>query len=320
MATYGDLSFDSLIDSLSENHTDVTTEGAFDPADAFFRMYTESEETSKEEDATVNYKKVDSGFIAKVKMSIRKLVDTVIEFINDKIDSLKQTILNKEYEKMLKLAEKTGETKGPTTVKVINYKDIESMVDELEKLASEADALVSLSSESPEKIENVGESKLSELEDKVDKVIGNAIMYDRTVSINIGAGLAATQMLYRKAIVQNKFKFDYNYMEKLEYTNQVSFYTNTIKLFMKIRKEVMKLLYSSSKSMFAAVISAIKTADSISLKDTTNDDNKALEDTMKNGAKAASISESCFLVSEMTDEDFITESSDDEFLNMDFSF
>ena len=45
MATYGDLSFDSLINSLSENHTDVTTEGAFDPADAFFRMYTESEET-----------------------------------------------------------------------------------------------------------------------------------------------------------------------------------------------------------------------------------------------------------------------------------
>lgn len=319
MATYGDLSFDSLIDSLSENHTDVTTEGAFDPADTFFRMYTESEETSKE-DAAVNYKKVDSGFIAKVKMSIRKLVDTVIEFINDKIDSLKQTILNKEYEKMLKLVEKTGETKGPTTLKVINYKDIESMVDELEKLAVDADALVSMSSESPEKIDNVGESKLSELEDKVDKVIGNAIMYDRTVNVTIGAGLAATQMLYRKAILQNKFKFDYNYVEKLEYANQVSFYTNAFKLFMKIRKEVMKLLYSSSKSMFAAVISAIKTANSISLKDTTDADDRAIDTGLKNVAKAASISESCFLVSEMTDEDLITESSDDAFLNIDFSF
>lgn len=319
MATYGDLSFDSLINSLSENHTDVTTEGAFDPADAFFRMYTESEETSTD-DETVKYKKVDSGFIAKVKMSIRKLVDTVIEFIDDKIDSLKQTILNKEYEKMLKLAEKTGETKGSTTLKVINYKDIENMVDELEKLASEADDLVSMSSESPEKIDNVGESKLSELEDKVDKLIGNAIMYDRTVNVTIGAGLAATQMLYRKAILQNKFKFDYNYVEKLEYANQVSFYTNAFKLFMKIRKEVMKLLYSSSKSMFAAVISAIKTANLVSLKNTTDADELAIGTGLRNAAKAASISESCFLVSEMTDEDFITESSDDEFLNMDFSF
>ena len=89
---------------------------------------------------------------------------------------------------------------------------------------------------------------------------------------------------------------------------------------MKIRKEVMKLLYSSSKSMFAAVISAIKTADSISLKNTAADDTKAAADALTNAAKTAAISESCFLISEISDEDLITESNDDSFLNMDFSF
>lgn len=317
MATYGDLSFDSLINSLSENHTDVTTEGAFDPADAFFRMYTESEETSAD-DETVKYKKVDSGFIAKVKMSIRKLVDTVIEFINDKIDSLKQTILNKEYEKLLKLAEKNKSTTN--AIKVIDYKDISKMIDELEKLGNEAESILHLASESPEKIDNEGEGKLGELENKVDKLVDGAIVYDKTINIAVGAGLSATQMLYRKALLQNKFKFDYNYMEKLEYADQVSFYTNVIKLQMRIRKETMKLLYSSTKSMFSAIIAAVKTSSAISAKDTSAADIDATVNIYKNAERAQTLSESFFLASDISDEEIFNESSDDDFLNMDFSF
>ena len=317
MATYGDLSFDSLINSLSENHTDVTTEGAFDPADAFFRMYTESEETSTD-DETVKYKKVDSGFIAKVKMSIRKLVDTVIEFINDKIDSLKQTILNKEYEKMLKLAEKNKSTAN--AIKVIDYKDISKMIDELEKLGNDAESILHLASESPEKIDNEGEGKLGELENKVDKLVDGAIVYDKTINIAVGAGLSATQMLYRKALLQNKFKFDYNYMEKLEYADQVSFYTNVIKLQMRIRKETMKLLYSSTKSMFSAIIAAVKTSSAISAKDTSAADIDATVNIYKNAERAQTLSESFFLASDISDEEIFNESSDDDFLNMDFSF
>nr|DAP43321.1 MAG TPA: hypothetical protein [Caudoviricetes sp.] len=318
MATYGDLSFDSLINSLSENHTDVTTEGAFDPADAFFRMYTESEETSTD-DETVKYKKVDSGFIAKVKMSIRKLVDTVIAFINDKIDSLKQTILNKQYEKMLKAAEKNSNTIGEG-IKVIDYKDISKMIDELEKLGNEAESIIHLASESPEKIDNEGEGKLAELENKVDKLIDGAIVYDKTINITMGAGLSATQMLYRKALLQNKFKFDYNYMEKLEYADQVSFYTNVIKLQMRIRKEIMKLLYSSSKSMFSAVIAAVKSSSSMSAKDTTDADDNADINLSKNFDRARTLSESFFLASDISDEEIFNEASNDAFLNMDFSF
>ena len=318
MATYGDLSFDSLINSLSENHTDVTTEGAFDPADAFFRMYTESEETSTD-DETVKYKKVDSGFIAKVKMSIRKLVDTVIAFINDKIDSLKQTILNKQYEKMLKVAEKNKDSMGEN-IKVIDYKDISKMIDELEKLGNEAESIVHLASESPEKIDNEGEGKLAELENKVDKLVDGAIVYDKTINIAVGAGLSATQMLYRKALLQNKFKFDYNYMEKLEYADQVSFYTNVIKLQMRIRKETMKLLYSSAKSMFSAIIAAVKTSASISAKDTSDADDNARIDIDKNYGRAQTLSESFFLASDISDDEIFNESSDDAFLNMDFSF
>ena len=318
MATYGDLSFDSLINSLSENHTDVATEGAFDPADAFFRMYTESEETSTD-DETVKYKKVDSGFIAKVKMSIRKLVDTVIAFINDKIDSLKQTILNKQYEKMLKVAEKNKDSVGEN-IKVIDYKDISKMIDELEKLGNEAESIVHLASESPEKIDNEGEGKLAELENKVDKLVDGAIVYDKTINIAVGAGLTATQMLYRKALLQNKFKFDYNYMEKLEYADQVSFYTNVIKLQMRIRKETMKLLYSSSKSMFSAIIAAVKTSASMSAKDTSYADDDARIDTVKNYGRAETLSESFFLASDISDEEIFNESSDDSFLDMDFSF
>lgn len=317
MATYGDLSFDSLINSLSENHTDVTTEGAFDPADAFFRMYTESEETSTD-DETVKYKKVDSGFIAKVKMSIRKLVDTVIAFINDKIDSLKQTILNKEYDKMLKLAEKNKSTAN--AIKVIDYKDISKMIDELEKLGNEAESILHLASESPEKIDNEGEGKLAELENKVDKLVDGAIVYDKTINIAVGAGLSATQMLYRKALLQNKFKFDYNYMEKLEYADQVSFYTNVIKLQMRIRKETMKLLYSSTKSMFSAIIAATKTSSTLSAKDTSAADIDATVNIYKNGERAQTLSESFFLASDISDEEIFNESSDDAFLNMDFSF
>lgn len=317
MATYGDLSFDSLINSLSENHTDVTTEGAFDPADAFFRMYTESEETSTD-DETVKYKKVDSGFIAKVKMSIRKLVDTVIEFINDKIDSLKQTILNKEYEKLLKLAEKNKSTTN--AIKVIDYKDISKMIDELEKLGNEAESILHLASESPEKIDNEGEGKLGELENKVDKLVDGAIVYDKTINIAVGAGLSATQMLYRRALLQNKFKFDYNYMEKLEYADQVSFYTNIIKLQMRIRKETMKLLYSSTKSMFSAIIAAVKTSSAISAKDTSAADIDATVNIYKNAERAQTLSESFFLASDISDEEIFNESSDDDFLNMDFSF
>ena len=318
MATYGDLSFDSLINSLSENHTDVTTEGAFDPADAFFRMYTESEETSTD-DETVKYKKVDSGFIAKVKMSIRKLVDTVIAFINDKIDSLKQTILNKQYEKMLKVAEKNSNTIGEG-IKVIDYKDISKMIDELEKLGNEAESIIHLASESPEKIDNEGEGKLAELENKVDKLIDGAIVYDKTINITMGAGLSATQMLYRKALLQNKFKFDYNYMEKLEYADQISFYTNVIKLQMRIRKEIMKLLYSSSKSMFSAVIAAAKSSSSMSAKDTTDADDNADINLGKNFNRARALSESFFLASDISDEEIFNEASNDAFLNMDFSF
>lgn len=317
MATYGDLSFDSLINSLSENHTDVTTEGAFDPADAFFRMYTESEETSAD-DETVKYKKVDSGFIAKVKMSIRKLVDTVIAFINDKIDSLKQTILNKEYDKMLKLAEKNKS--AANAIKVIDYKDISKMIDELEKLGNEAESILHLASESPEKIDNEGEGKLGELENKVDKLVDGAIVYDKTINIAVGAALSITQMLYRKALLQNKFKFDYNYMEKLEYADQVSFYTNVIKLQMRIRKETMKLLYSSTKSMFSAIIAATKTSSTISAKDTSAADIDATVNIYKNGERAQTLSESFFLASDISDEEIFNESSDDEFLNMDFSF
>lgn len=317
MATYGDLSFDSLINSLSENHTDVTTEGAFDPADAFFRMYTESEETSTD-DETVKYKKVDSGFIAKVKMSIRKLVDTVIAFINDKIDSLKQTILNKEYDKMLKLVEKNKSTAN--AIKVIDYKDISKMIDELEKLGNEAESILHLASESPEKIDNEGEGKLGELENKVDKLVDGAIVYDKTINIAIGAGLSITQMLYRKALLQNKFKFDYNYMEKLEYVDQVSFYTNVIKLQMRIRKETMKLLYSSTKSMFSAIIAATKTSFTLSAKDTSAADIDATVNIYKNGKRAQTLSESFFLASDISDEEIFNESSDDAFLNMDFSF
>lgn len=317
MATYGDLSFDSLINSLSENHTDVTTEGAFDPADAFFRMYTESEETSTD-DETVKYKKVDSGFIAKVKMSIRKLVDTVIAFINDKIDSLKQTILNKEYDKMLKLAEKNKSTAN--AIKVIDYKDISKMIDELEKLGNEAESILHLASESPEKIDNEGEGKLGELENKVDKLVDGAIVYDKTINIAVGAGLSITQMLYRKALLQNKFKFDYNYMEKLEYADQVSFYTNVIKLQMRIRKETMKLLYSSTKSMFSAIIAATKTSSTLSAKDTSAADIDATVNIYKNGERAQTLSESFFLASDISDEEIFNESSDDAFLNMDFSF
>lgn len=317
MATYGDLSFDSLINSLSENHTDVTTEGAFDPADAFFRMYTESEETSAD-DETVKYKKVDSGFIAKVKMSIRKLVDTVIEFINDKIDSLKQTILNKEYEKMFKLAEKNKSTVN--AIKVIDYKDISKMIDELEKLGNDAESILHLASESPEKIDNEGEGKLGELENKVDKLVDGAIVYDKTINIAVGAALSTTQMLYRKALLQNKFKFDYNYMEKLEYADQVSFYTNVIKLQMRIRKETMKLLYSSTKSMFSAIIAGVKTSSSISAKDTSAADIDATVNIYKNSERAQTLSESFFLASDISDEEIFNESSDDEFLNMDFSF
>ena len=317
MATYGDLSFDSLINSLSENHTDVTTEGAFDPADAFFRMYTESEETSTD-DETVKYKKVDSGFIAKVKMSIRKLVDTVIAFINDKIDSLKQTILNKEYDKMLKLAEKNKSVAN--AIKVIDYKDISKMIDELEKLGNEAESILHLASESPEKIDNEGEGKLGELENKVDKLVDGAIVYDKTINIAVGAALSITQMLYRKALLQNKFKFDYNYMEKLEYADQVSFYTNVIKLQMRIRKETMKLLYSSTKSMFSAIIAATKTSSTISAADLSFADIDTTVNIYKNGKRAQTLSESFFLASEISDEEIFNESSDDEFLNMDFSF
>ena len=108
-------------------------------------------------------------------------------------------------------------------------------------------------------------------------------------------------------------------MEKLEYADQVSFYTNVIKLQMRIRKETMKLLYSSSKSMFSAIIAAVKTSASMSAKDTSYADDDARIDTVKNYGRAETLSESFFLASDISDEEIFNESSDDSFLDMDFS-
>lgn len=312
MYSFEDLSLDTLA-----NVTSVE-ESVMNPADEFFRLYTEADSTTvtNSDGLDVKLKKVDSGFLAKVKMGIKKLVESVLEFINDKIDSLKQSVLEKEFDKLVKDFDriKGDAAKSPTDIKVINYKDINDMVDTLEKYAIGIEGNISdlVKETDLDELSDIADNTVYAIEKKVDEIVDKTIVYDKTINLNYAAALATSQMLYRKALTQNKFKIDYNYIDKLEYSLQVSTYTALVKLQMRIRKEIMKLLYSSTKSMISAIRTALKNVSSVVNKDTLDDNNKALDDADKLSKKARALNESYYLASELA-EDIVFESSEDEF-------
>ena len=330
MYSYNDLSFDSIINSM-DDESNVMNESTSEtnPADDFFNIYMESDsgvhtvsytDDNGHSEVDVKYKKVDTGFIAKVKMQIKKLIEAVMEFINDKIDNLKQSILEKEFDKLVNAAKKSNQSEI-SNIKVVDHKDISGMVDVLERRNDSLEKLIPMSAKI-EEVVRFGDNEITNIEKDVDKVINDAVVYDKTINVTVAAGLGMSQQLYRKALMQNKVKIDYGYIDKLEYAEQVSFYVSIIKLQIRIRKEIMKLLYSSTKAIFSACRSALSSSSAISVKDTSKDDDAAVKNAVKNGERISLLSESCFLIGEI-DEDVSLESTEDidndPFLQMDFA-
>ena len=330
MYSYNDLSFDSIINSM-DDESNVMNESTSEtnPTDDFFNIYMESDSDTKtvsytddngHSEVDIKYKKVDTGFIAKVKMQIKKLIEAVMEFINDKIDNLKQSILEKEFDKLVNAAKKSNQSEI-SNIKVVDHKDISGMVDVLERRNDSLEKLIPMSAKI-EEVVRFGDNEITNIEKDVDKVINDAVVYDKTINVTVAAGLGMSQQLYRKALMQNKVKIDYGYIDKLEYAEQVSFYVSIIKLQIRIRKEIMKLLYSSTKAIFSACRSALNSSSAINVKDTSKADDDAYKNAMKNGERISSLlSESCFLIGEI-DEDVTLESTEDidndPFLQMDF--